>query len=69
MASVSTDEFVLNPPSLSIMASSEQPWTCNEPSGVSRKNVEEYRVLLSDNTLHALYLPVKSTGKDCLDQV
>jgi hypothetical protein len=38
-------------------------------SSRSAGKLVEFRVLQPDNTVHALQLPVRCTGNDCVDQV
>lgn len=57
------DEFTLIPPSMVADAENSRNF------GRSGRKLVEFRILQPDNTLHALQLPQRSTGNDCIDQV
>ena len=66
MASLS-DEFALVPPRLA--GDVEEAGNSGQAPGHGKKKMAEFRILLQDNTLHALQLPAKCTGSECMDEV
>lgn len=66
MASLS-DEFALVPPRLA--GDSEEASNSGQAPGHGNKKIAEFRILLQDNTLHALQLSVNCTGSECMDEV
>lgn len=60
------DEFTLIPPSM--VADADNSLNLGR-SCRSAGKLAEFRILQPDNTMHALQLPLRSTGNDCIDQV
>ena len=66
----SNHEFTLIPPNMVPSSTSGQAGTSNFGIGpMSRKGMTEFKILLPDNTLYVLQLPLNCTGHDCIDQV
>lgn len=64
-----SDEFVLSPPATILGPDPGQPRPSRVRSARPRNELAEFKILQPDSTLHALLLPEKCTGHDCMDQV
>lgn len=65
----SNHEFTLIPPNM-VSNSNEQSNSSSQGTNTGcGKGMTGFKILLPDNTLYDIQLPVNCTGNDCMDQV